>query len=71
LKLLNVVATDSSAQAVTIKAIDGGITAGSGLRLQPAGVMNGASLLAGPVVPGEIITLVGAGILNLRTRAGF
>jgi uncharacterized protein (TIGR03437 family) len=66
LKLLNVVATDSSAQAVTVGAIDGGITvqgsAGSGSRLQPAGVLNGASLRPGPVASGEIVTLVGAGI---------
>jgi uncharacterized protein (TIGR03437 family) len=66
LKLLNVVATDSSAQAVTVKAVDGGITvqgaAGSGSRLQPDGVLNGASLLPGPVAPGEIVTLFGAGL---------
>jgi uncharacterized protein (TIGR03437 family) len=66
LKLLNVVATDPSAQAVTINPVAGGITvqgtAGSGSRLQPEGVLNGASLLPGPVAPGEIITLLGAGI---------
>jgi uncharacterized protein (TIGR03437 family) len=66
LKLLNVVATDPSAQAVAVKPVDGvfavqGI-AGSGSRLQPAGVLNGASLLPGPVAPGEIVTLLGAGI---------
>jgi uncharacterized protein (TIGR03437 family) len=66
LKLLNVVATDSSAQAVTVKAVDGGLTvqgtSASGLRLQPESVLNGASLLPGPVAPGEILTLFGVGI---------
>jgi uncharacterized protein (TIGR03437 family) len=66
LKLLNVVATDSSAHAVTVKPVDGSITvqgtAGSGSRLQPDGVLNGASLLPGAVAPGEIVTLLGAGI---------
>jgi uncharacterized protein (TIGR03437 family) len=66
LKLLNVLGTDSSAQAVTVEAVDGGITvqgtAGSGSRLQPAGMLNGASLLPGPLAPGEIVTLIGAGI---------
>src|ERR1019366_2914121 len=65
-KLLNVVGTDSSAQAVTVRAVDGGVTvqgtAGPGSRLQTAGVLNGASLLPGSVAPGEIVTLVGAGI---------
>jgi uncharacterized protein (TIGR03437 family) len=66
LKLLSVLGTDSSAQAVTIGAVDGGIivqgTAGTGSRLQPDGVLNGASLLPGRVAPGEIVTLIGAGI---------
>jgi len=66
LKFLNVVATDSAAQAVTVKAADGGLTvqgtAGSGSRLQPESVLNAASLLPGPVAPGEILTLFGAGL---------
>jgi uncharacterized protein (TIGR03437 family) len=32
------------------------------VRLQPEGVLNAANLLSGPVAPGEIITLIGAGI---------
>ncbi|MBZ5582684.1 MAG: hypothetical protein LAQ30_10880, partial [Acidobacteriia bacterium] len=36
--------------------------AGSGPRLLPAGVLNGASLLPSPVAPGEILTLGGAGV---------
>jgi len=66
LKLLNVVASDASAHAVTIKAVDGGITVqgtgGPGSRLQPSGVLSAASLLTGPVAPGEIVTLFGSGI---------
>lgn len=46
LQFLNVVATGSSAQGVTVQAVDGGITvegtAGSGSRLQSTGVLNGA-----------------------------
>ena len=64
--LLNVVATDSSAQAVTINSVQGVIAvqgnAGSGVRLQNAGILNAASLLPGPVAPGEILTLRGGGI---------
>jgi uncharacterized protein (TIGR03437 family) len=66
LRFLNVVATDSSAHAVTVNAVDGVIavkgTAGSGPRLQLDGVLNGASLLPGPMAPGEFVTLIGAGI---------
>jgi hypothetical protein len=31
-------------------------------RLQPDGVPNLASLVAGPVAPGEIVTLIGSGV---------
>jgi len=41
-------------------AVQGG--AGSALPLQSWGVLNGASLLAGPVAPGEIVTLFGSAI---------
>jgi uncharacterized protein (TIGR03437 family) len=66
LRLLRVIGTNSSAQGVTVTGADGSITvqgtAGSGSRLQTAGALNGASLLPGPMVPGEIVTLLGAGI---------
>ena len=57
-------ASDSFAQTVAVKGIDVAVqgAAGSGTRLQSAGVLNGASLLPGPVAPGEIVTLLGAGI---------
>ena len=65
-QLLNVLATDPSAQAVTATGSDGSIVvqgiAGSGLRLQAWGVLNGASLLPGSVAPGEIMTVFGAAL---------
>jgi uncharacterized protein (TIGR03437 family) len=66
LQLLNLVATDPSAQPVATTETDGSIAVqgdgGSGLPLQAWGVLNGASLLPGPVAPGEIVTLFGAAI---------
>ena len=66
LQLLNIVATDPSAQAVAATETDGSIAvqgdAASALPLQAWGVLNGASLLPGPVAPGEIVTLFGAAI---------
>lgn len=37
-------------------------SAGSPVRLQPEGVLNAASWESGPIAPGEIVTLLGAGI---------
>ena len=37
-------------------------TVGQSMRLQQQGVLNGASLLSGPVAPGELMTLIGYGI---------
>lgn len=66
LEFVNVAASDSSAQALPILANDGAVTvqgaAGSGPLLLPAAVLNAASLLPGPIAPGEILTLVGAAI---------
>ena len=66
LKLLNIVAADASAQTVTVHPVDGAVTfqepAGSALRPQSAVVLNAASLLPGPVAPGELVTLLGAGL---------
>ena len=50
---------------VPIASVDGSITVqstSSTVRLQPSGVLNGASFLSGPVAPGEIVTLIGSGI---------
>jgi uncharacterized protein (TIGR03437 family) len=50
---------------VPITSVDGSITiqsTSSIVRLQPNGVLNGASFQSGPVAPGEIVTLIGSGI---------
>ena len=64
LQLSNIVAADPGAQPVTVAETDGSVavqgTAGSGLIQQSRGVLNGASLLPGPIAPGEIVTLFGA-----------
>jgi uncharacterized protein (TIGR03437 family) len=66
LKLLNLAATDPHGNPIPITGTDGTVTVqgtvGQGVRLQPEGVLNAANLLSGPVAPGEIITLIGAGI---------
>jgi uncharacterized protein (TIGR03437 family) len=66
LKLSGVVGADPSAAPVPVKSTDASVTVqqatGIILRLQPSGVLNAASLLPGSVAPGEVITLIGAGI---------
>jgi len=66
LQFSNLVATDPSGQPTTLIAnagvltISGLLNPGSGL--QSEGVLNAASLFAGPVAPGEMLTLLGANI---------
>ena len=66
LEVSSVVATDANGQPIAVMGANGVLTvqgtAGSGPRLTTMGVVNGASLLPGPVAPGEIVTLMGAGI---------
>lgn len=66
LTIANIVATGSSGQMAIVNPVSGRITvqgtARSGSRLQPEGVLNAASLLPGPVAPGEVVTLFGSGI---------
>lgn len=66
LKFLNATATDAAGLAVIVKAADCAIsiqgTADSGTRLPTEGIVNAASLLPGPVAPGEIISLLGAAL---------
>jgi len=62
----NAVGADPNGQPVTAATTDGMVTVEgpSGPPLQTQGVLNGASLLPGPVAPGEIITLMGVGFLG-------
>jgi uncharacterized protein (TIGR03437 family) len=64
LTLSNVQFTSPDGHTVPSVSTDGSIAiAGpSGPRLQAAGVLNAASLLGGPVAPGEIVTLIGSEI---------
>jgi uncharacterized protein (TIGR03437 family) len=64
LTLSNVSGTDASGNALSVTGTDGAVTvsAGSVAPLQPNGVLNAASLLPGPVAPGELVTLIGSGI---------
>lgn len=64
LTISNAVGTDPDAQPVLSTSADGAVTVqgNAGSRLQSTGVLNAASLLSGPVAPGEIVTLIGAGI---------
>jgi uncharacterized protein (TIGR03437 family) len=66
LKIVNLLGADASAKPATVKTADGTLTvqgaAGSASRLIQEGVLNGASLLPGPVAPGEIVTLLGAAL---------
>jgi uncharacterized protein (TIGR03437 family) len=54
-------ATDPNGQPVPVSATDGTLTLESlnDPAVVPQGVLNGASLLPGPVAPGEIITIMG------------
>ncbi|MBZ5723525.1 MAG: hypothetical protein LAP87_00870 [Acidobacteriia bacterium] len=66
LTISSVVGTDANGQPVAVVGTGGTLivqgAAGSGERLSAMGVLNGASLLPGPVAAGEIVTLSGAGI---------
>lgn len=60
----NAKCTGPSGQTVPLEAIGASVTVegDTGSRLQPEGVLNAASFSSGPVSPGEIVTLIGAGI---------
>jgi uncharacterized protein (TIGR03437 family) len=66
LALSNVLATDPSGNASAITSTSGAVTVqgtvGQSVPLKPQGVLNAGSLVSGPVAPGEVITLIGAGI---------
>jgi uncharacterized protein (TIGR03437 family) len=66
LRFSGAVAADERGEIVGLAARNGSLTvqgtSSQAVRLQPAGVLNAASLLPGPVSPGGIITLIGSGI---------
>jgi len=64
LAIIQPVASDSTGGAVSLSTTPGVITvqAGQGSALSEEGVLNAASLLAGPIAPGELITLIGSSI---------
>jgi uncharacterized protein (TIGR03437 family) len=66
LKLSNLAATDPDGHSVPITGTDGAVTVkgmfGQGPRLLREGILNAGSLLPGPLAPGEVVTLIGAGI---------
>jgi uncharacterized protein (TIGR03437 family) len=66
MELSIIAATDPFGNTIPMTGIDGTVnvqaTVGQPVRLQLRGVLNGGSLLSGPVAPGEVITLFGAGI---------
>ena len=64
LRFSNVMAADADARPLDPDSVDGAIIAyqvlGPPVPLRRAGVLNRASLLAGPVAPGEVIEVVGS-----------
>lgn len=64
LVLTNLLGTDARGDTVSLTGSSGALTVqgSSGAPIQASGVLNAASLAAGPVAPGEIVSLVGSGI---------
>jgi len=66
LSVANAVAADPNAQPIEVVGSVGELVVGGLVGSQPpllaAGVLNGASLLPGPVAPGEVLTLIGSAI---------
>jgi len=65
-------ASDPNGQPVSVSTSDGMLTlkASYGAPIVPQGVLNGASLLPGPVAPGELITIMGAAIGSVSSPGG-
>lgn len=62
LSLANVMGADPQGNPVAIAAVAGTITVEPISAFQLAGIVNGASWLAGPIAPGEIITVKGSSV---------
>ena len=62
LRIFNIAAADGDGQEVSLSAVNGQITVQRGPGpscLSPEAVLNAASLLAGPITPGQLITIMG------------
>jgi len=74
LTFTNVFAVDPQGQGVAIDKASAHVTVQSGDTVgqivQPAGVLNAATMLSGPVAPGEIITLLGPGTESFSPPVG-
>lgn len=71
LKISGLAGADPPGEYTPIDGADGALTvqaAGDVAQLQPAGILNGASLLPGAIAPGEIIALIGSGIGPISAR---
>ncbi|MGA2590987.1 MAG: cohesin domain-containing protein [Bryobacteraceae bacterium] len=68
----SVVATDPSGQSVPMSSSDGTVNVEPiyVAPVSPVGVLNGASLLPGPVAPGEIVTIIGSAMAAAATPQG-
>jgi uncharacterized protein (TIGR03437 family) len=66
----NVVATDPSGIPAPVSGANGTLTiqGDQSVVLQPSGVLNAGSLLAGPVAPGEVVTLIGSRMASVPFR---
>ena len=66
LQVTNALGADASGNPVPIPDTSGIVNissqSGAGSAIDSSGVLSAASLLAGPVSPGEVVTLIGAGI---------
>jgi uncharacterized protein (TIGR03437 family) len=66
LTVSNVVGSDRNGGAAPVTAVNGSVlvqgTIDQVVRLEPAGVLNGGSLVSGSVAPGQVVTLIGSGI---------
>jgi uncharacterized protein (TIGR03437 family) len=75
LSVSNIVGTESGGITAQLAGSDGSVTvAGTIAQAVPllaAGVLNGASLVSGPLAPGEIFTLIGSNIGSPSTKVSF
>lgn len=69
IQFLSAVASDPSGHAIAMTTADGSITVQSvyGAPVLAESVLNAASLVSGPVAPGELITILGSAIVSSAT----